>query len=141
MLLRLNVAGSHVAAKIRTNVGSFGGASLAGQFPHLQTGALQRSIFHNLETVAKRVVIGSDAKESGFLEFGTSTSRVLTAQPGRFFSWIDPVTGRRVFTRRITIKPMAARPFVKRTFLEESPTVLKIMTARLTSSEMSPLKT
>lgn len=127
---RLEAAGEALVQIIRREL-SGRSPSQPGDYPGLSTGELRDSVYSQVDERAMSVKVASDSPYALFLEYGTSGKRTLYAQPGKVFSWIDPVTKERVYSRVITVGKIKKRPFLRRAFRENRATMTTILTAPL----------
>jgi len=78
--------------------------------PHLvDTGAMIGSVTTFEPEVTGsggRIEVGPTVEYAGIQEYGGT----IVAKPGRFLSWIDKETGKRIFAKKVTIP---ARPFLR----------------------------
>ena len=88
--------------------------SAPGEPPHWRTGELKRKISYEVED--GRVIktrVGTNTPYAKWLELGTQTPHVIRPKKAKVLSWIDSKTGKRVFAKKVTIPPLAARPFLR----------------------------
>lgn len=72
---RLRIVGARLERVTKQNLsipGRTAGPSAPGEFPHLQTGDLRKSIFHEVVLARKVVILGTTMRHGLFLEIGTS---------------------------------------------------------------------
>lgn len=122
---RLYLAAAHVQAKIQSNISRAsrdGGRSKAGEYPKADTGRLRQSIFFEVDTQHMTAVVGTPLEYGLMLEYGTRSARTIVPKKGKVLSWVDG-SGIRRYARRVTIPPLAPRPYLRRTMLEEAPTI------------------
>jgi hypothetical protein len=120
-IAQLNLAGGMLVAQVKRNISTSSrgsGPSRPGEYPHADTGALRNSIFYRVDASALTVTVGTTLKYGLYLEFGTQGGRTMIAAPGKVFSWVDPKTGARRFSRKVTLGPIKPRPFLRRTMTE-----------------------
>jgi hypothetical protein len=122
-LNKLRLAVEYVRGRAASNVsvssrGS--GPSQPGDFPHADTGRLRNSIFSNVDEKALEGTVGTNLKYGLWLEFGTRGPRVIEARGGGVLSWVGR-DGVRRFAKRVTIPPLAARSYLRRSLKEAEP--------------------
>lgn len=127
MIGRLNKAGSMLVEQVQKNI-SGKSPSTPGMYPGLSTGALRASVYYTLNPETMTVQVASNSPYALYLEYGTSGGKVITAAPGKMFSWIDPKSGDRVFAKRITLGAIRRRSFLRRTTYEAYPKLAKLLT-------------
>jgi hypothetical protein len=138
ILDRLTVLGQYLQGKIRDNIASGSSPSSPGDFPAQQSGDLAKSITYSVDPVHLVLSVGTTSPYGLYLEFGTAGGKTLTAAPGQVFSWIDPNTGDRVFSRTMKLGRIKPRSFLRRTFDEEWPTLNQMLTGTIAGQLGSP---
>lgn len=104
--------------------------SAPGDFPGTDTGNLKRSIFAEVDEAGFSVVVGSPLKYALYLEYGTASTRQIQATGGAL-RFVDPRTGEVVFARYVTVGPVRARPFMRRTMAEAGDWMRRALEAAL----------
>jgi hypothetical protein len=127
MVGRLHKVGTLLVGQMKKNL-SGSSPSKPGGYPGLSSGALQNSVYYEVDPAAMRVKVASNSPYALFLEYGTSGGKVIVAAPGRVFSWIDPATKERVFSRRIKLGSIRRRSFLRRTTYENYAKISKLLT-------------
>jgi HK97 gp10 family phage protein len=103
--------------------------SWPGDYPGLVKGDLRNSLYSEVDPRAMSVKVGSNSPYALFLEYGTSGGKTLVAAPGKVFSWIDPFTKERRYSRTIRVGRMKPRPFLRRAFREQRSQMTAILTS------------
>ena len=129
---RLRLVGEILKIRIQQSLGNSaaGGASLPGQSPNLQTGRLRNSIFSDTDTSAMITRVGTNLKYGLWMEFGTSGGQTIVPKRASMLRFKGK-GGQWVFARKVTRGAVAARPFLRSTFVRETPTIRKIMEAKI----------
>lgn len=103
------------------------GPSLPGEFPHADTGYLRNSIFWDVNKNKMTGIVGTSVKYGLWLETGTDGGVLVTPKASRMLSWVDPRNGQRVFAHKVITKPMLPRSFLRRTLMESTDRIKKIL--------------
>lgn len=120
---KLRLATEYVRGRAAKNVSvssRSSGPSQPGEYPHADTGRLRNSIFADVDENALEGTVGTNLKYGLWLEYGTRTTRVIEAKGGKTLSWIGR-DGVRRFARSVTIPPLAARSYLRRSLKEAEP--------------------
>lgn len=80
----------------------------------IDTNRLRGSIGYRVTPIGGgyQAKIGTNVEYAEAVEMGTSKTTVITPKNGKFLSWIDKNTGKRVFARKVTIPPHAGKPYL-----------------------------
>lgn len=119
---KLRLATAYVRSRAVKNVSvssRSSGPSAPGEFPHADTGRLRNSIFEDVDEKELTGTVGTNLKYGLWLEYGTRGPRTITAR-GKMLSWIGR-NGIRRFARTVTIPPLAARSYLRRSLKEAEP--------------------
>jgi len=96
------------------------GPSRPGEFPHADTGRLRNSIFGDVDEKELSGTVGTNLKYGLYLEYGTRGPRTIHAKGSKALSWVGN-DGVRRFARSVTIPPLAARSYLRRSMNEATP--------------------
>jgi phage gpG-like protein len=126
---RIKLAAEKVKTQVQKNISQPTraiGPSKPGDFPHADTGRLRNTIFWRMDGEL-RAIVGTNLIYGLWLEYGTQGGKTIYAAPGKAFSWIDPNTGDRAFSKKITLGAITGRSFLRRTLFEMASTVRGII--------------
>jgi hypothetical protein len=120
MIRRLRTVIEEAKARVKAKLGVMGKGtpSKPGEPPHADTYALQKSIFGVVDERDARGEVGSPLAAAKWLEFGTSGGKIVQPKEGGVLSWVDPLTGRRVFAKWVVLGRILPRPFLRPTLDE-----------------------
>lgn len=130
---RLELLGAQLTAKIQRELGQSGlsGPSMPGKPPKLITGRLRNSIFHDVNQSLLSLLVGTNLKYGLYLEFGTSGGQKIVPKTARVLRWRNRQTGAVHYARKVIRGPIAARPFLRSTFVKQVRLIKKIMEAKI----------
>lgn len=127
---RLALAVSFVVVKVKENISTSSnrGAtpSKSGEFPHADLGTLRNSIRGEVDAKRLQGRVGTNLFYARILELGHDKTTVIVPKKGKFLRFVLP-SGEVVFTKRVVMKPLSPRPFLRRTLNEERTKVDRIL--------------
>jgi len=133
MRTRVMIVAEHLRNKVVKNISAPSrtmGRSKAGQFPRADSVRLRNTIFRRFRRKGLTAQVGTNLDYGLWLEYGTKAT-VIFPKKGRFLSWIDPTSGKRIYARKVTRGPIKGRSFLRRTLWEERSFVKRFLTRAL----------
>ena len=103
------------------------GPSAVGDFPHAASGYLRNSIFWSANRQKMTGTVGTPLLYGLWLEEGTAGGVLVQPTRGKMLSWVDPRSGERRFARHVITSPQGPRSFLRRTLIEMTDAIRKIM--------------
>ena len=133
MRVRVMMLAEHLRNKVVKNISAPSrtmGRSKSGRFPRADTGRLRNTIFRRFKNKGLTAQVGTNLNYGLWLEYGTK-AKVIFPKKGRFLSWIDPTSGKRIYARKVMRGPIKGRSFLRRTLWEERSYVKRFLTKAL----------